>query len=656
MCTPINFADRPVRSQIAEGSRLATVPWSRPATLRRVFLAACQMVLALLLMAAPLASRAETPVSINMRVLVLSAQGTEPSFAAIKSVLDQIGVPYDTLIATQTALTAQTLSDGSGHGKYQAVFLATGNLVYQNSSGQFVSALSQAQWQTLWQYEASFRVRQVTMYTSPSDGVGTYGLTLVAGVGTTTTSPINGTLTTAGKQVFSYMNPAAVVSIQNAWVYEATAASSTNPVPLLTTSQGYVLASVYTNTDGRQNLALTMDSNPNLLHTMELGYGVVNWATKGFFLGSRAVYLNAQVDDMFIDDDMWNPATLTDTSGLTFRLSGNDLQQVLNWQSSVNRASAVTAPVTLEIAFNGVGTTGIYSPDTLTPVAKANQQFFNWTSHTYDHANLDNISYNDTLAEIDNNELIASQLDLWNYSGDSMVQPDESGLGNPNFLQAFVDDGYSLLIADYSMAQWKNPSPNVGFYSQYQPSVFIAPRIPTNLYYNVSTPTNWASEFNHFYAPGGLFPTFNHALSYSEILDFESGVLLTYLLTYNADPLMFHQPNLYAYDGTHFLLGDLLNAVFTKYKALFKLPINSPGQDAISAVMTNRMDYNASGAVGVLTLGSTKNLITLTTVKAASVPLTGISYGSNTGTYGGQAQSFVQMPNSGAVTITAPAW
>ena len=67
---------------------------------------------------------AETPRSIDMKLLVVSADGTEPVFAGIKSILNQVGVPYDTLIASQTPLTAQTLSDGLGAGRYQGVLLA----------------------------------------------------------------------------------------------------------------------------------------------------------------------------------------------------------------------------------------------------------------------------------------------------------------------------------------------------------------------------------------------------------------------------------------------------------------------------------------------------------------------------------------------------
>jgi len=38
----------------------------------------------------------------DMKLLVLSADGTEPSFAAIQAILTQIGVPYDAVILTHT--------------------------------------------------------------------------------------------------------------------------------------------------------------------------------------------------------------------------------------------------------------------------------------------------------------------------------------------------------------------------------------------------------------------------------------------------------------------------------------------------------------------------------------------------------------------------
>ncbi len=57
------------------------------------------------------------------------------------------------------------------------------------------------------------------------------------------------------------------------------------------------------------------------------------------------------------------------------------------------------------------------------------------------------------------------------------------------------------------------------------------------------------------------FSYWGRNLTYAEILDDQSSLLLSYLLKGDMDPWMFHQPNLRAYDGVHSLLGDLLEVV-----------------------------------------------------------------------------------------------
>lgn len=604
----------------------------------------------------PVPAAAETPLSIDMKLLVVSADGNEPSFAAIKSILDQVGVPYDTLIATQTPLTPQMLSDGVGGGHYQGILLSTGNLGYNNPTTGWGSAFSAAQWQTLWNYEASFRVRQATLYTYPGGLPDTYGLNLYTGVDTTS-GPLQTTLSPAGKLVFNYLAPANPVTIKNAWTYLATPLSSTNPVPLLTTANGYAIASIYTAPDGRQNLTITADSNPDLLHALSLGYGIINWVSKGFFLGERKVYLNAQVDDLLIDDDMWDTVSLSDQTGLTFRMTGADYGSVVAWQNNLNNNTPNAGNVRLEMAFNGEGASGIYSPDTLTPATALDQNgTFKWVSHTYTHANLDDITYSAALNELKLNHKVAvNQLKFGTYVKDSMVQPDVSGLNNPEFLRAAKDFGMRYLVSDTSHPEWTNPSPNAGFYSTYQPSILIIPRRPANLYYNVSTPNEWISEYNYFYAPGGLFPAWDRALTYPEVLDKESEVWLRYLLKYDMDPIMFHQTNLRAYDGVHSLLGDLIDATMVKYNKLFKLPIRSQSEHNTGLLMAKRMAYNTSGVSGQLVLG-TSNSIKLKTTKAVTVPLTGITYGTVKETYGGQTISSITLGAAGTLTIPGPTW
>jgi hypothetical protein len=444
----------------------------------------------------------------------------------------------------------------------------------------------------------------------------------------------------------------------------------------------YSLASIYTYPDGRQNLTITVDSNPYLIHYMELGYGIVNWVTKGVFLGTRKVYLSPQPDDVLIDDDMWDPVAKTDQSGLTYRLSGSDLVSLVAWQKKFRLAHPTAAQMVLEMPFNGVGAydTADYPNETLSLSIANNQSNFRWISHTWDHANLDTISQTGATTELQLNNKAATNKSAFgrnppflftHYYKDSMIQPDISGLGNPNFLQAAYSFGIHYILSDTSQPNWTNPTPNAGFYISWSPtiataslppantaSILVIPRHPTNLYYNVNTPANWVSEYNFYYGPGGAFATWPTNLNYQQVLDKESSIMLTYLLTYDIDPLMFHQPNLSNYDGIgHSLLGDLLDATVTKYETLFNLPIQTLAQHDIGVLMAQRMAYNASGMTGTLVLGATSNTIALKNgaVTNVTIPITGINYGTGASTYGGQVISSVNLGKGAALTIPGPA-
>ena len=133
---------------------------------------------------------------------------------------------------------------------------------------------------------------------------------------------------TNGASVFSYLNTANPVIVKNAYTYLSTAVAGTQTVPLLTATEGgttYAIASIYTAPAGAttlgvapggwENLTITADNNPELTHTLLLGYGIVNWVTKGVFLGERKIYMTAQPDDVFIPDELWDPATNTTPGG-----------------------------------------------------------------------------------------------------------------------------------------------------------------------------------------------------------------------------------------------------------------------------------------------------------------------------------------------------
>lgn len=164
-----------------------------------------------------------------------------------------------------------------------------------------------------------------------------------------------------------------------------------------------------------------------------MSYGTLNWVTKGMFLGERRVYIDPQIDDLFIDSDMWDMEALSDLTGLLFRISDYDFLKAIEWQNELRTTYPLASTLMLEWAFNGEGTTDIYDPDPLTPYVTQNESAFAYVNHTLTHENLDQISYGNAYSELSQNHIIATQLGLTHYAKNSMVQPDISGLENSEF-------------------------------------------------------------------------------------------------------------------------------------------------------------------------------------------------------------------------------
>jgi hypothetical protein len=597
----------------------------------------------------------------DMRILVIAADGNETDLGAIKADLDSAGIPYTVLIAATTPLTSAMLWDGVGHGYYQGVMMTTNSLTYSPDGGTtWQSAFNADEWNALWNYESSFGVRQVNSYTSAFGYPETLGLTVPTSVDSTTTA-VTSTLTTAGRTVFNYLNPTVVLPIGNAWVYQSTInAADGTTTALLNSNAGYPLISTHTSADGRESLNVTMANAYYLRHSQVLGYGLVNWVTKGLYLGKKRISVTPQPDDLFIDNDQWDVTANTDTTGTIYRNTSADWQAIVNWQAQTRASSPLFSAVRLEFPFNGEGTTGIYRPDTLTSYVYTHMSTFNFVSHTWTHQSLDfanDVSGAPPTAatirsELTQNDTFANQRRLTGYTKDTMVQPDISGMTSAVAQQTAYSWGIRYWISDTSQVGWNNPTPNTGFWAQYAPGLLIIPRHPTNIFYNVSTPAQVVDEYNFYYAPGGAWAFWPGDRTYAQIIDTESDNLLAYMLQGDQDPWMFHSSNWRAYDGTHTVLGDLLTATFNKYKALYNLPVQGNNEHQLGVNMTAWMAYKASGVAATLTPCKS---ITLTDTKAAAIPITGVTSGTSGDTYNGQRTSNITVNPGTTATVALPA-
>jgi hypothetical protein len=523
---------------------------------------------------------------IHLKLLVIAAESSDQNLQAIRAVLDQIGVPYDTLIATAQALTQRQLWQ-EREAFYQGIILTTGNLLYwhpQNESWQ--SAFDEATWQLLWHYQLRFGIRQVVLY-----AVGTvpeaYGLqrgVLIA----TEPHALSLSFTEAGRCLFPYLNHDHGLIVRAAPVYLAQPLDAAT-IPLLQTPDGQTVAILRHEPDGRELVALTIGHSPDLLHTWLLGYGLINWVTRGLFLGERRVYLNIQIDDIFNRSELWNPTQECAGTDI-YRLSERDAKVLLAWLDQVQSQTRNGAQITLDFAFNGAGIIGAIEDDALATTLLEHQQRFRWINHGYTHLLLDHATYAESQREILANHQTAVTLDLHNYEATTMVTAVVSGLENNEFLRAAKDAGMRALVSDTSKAGWDSPSPNTGICNPLQPTILCIPRRPTNLFYDVSTPDEWVAKYNHIY-----HGYWGRDLDLWEIIEQEAEFILRYLLKFEINPLMFHQANLRAYDGLHSLLSLLIDRILVKYNALYgDVPIQCLGMHEIGAAMHARAAYNAA--------------------------------------------------------------
>jgi hypothetical protein len=572
--------------------------------------------------------------STDLSVLVIAAQTNDFSLGPIREALDFIGTPYHVHVATEApgSLISDTLRSGT-RGFYAGVILTSTSLGYTPDGGTtWLSALGTDEWSALEQYERDFGARRLNWYGFPGPN---QGLNWASATVDTLANPITANWTAAAAEIFPYLNTSNSLTISNVWTYLATPLD-TNTTVWLQDDAGNALLSTATLADGREVATMTFDSANYLVSSTVVRHGLINWVNGGLMLGQRHTYLSAQIDDVFLDDDIY--------TGGSYRQNSNDWHATITWQHNFNQRPSGTH-FKYDMAYNGKGTIpGVYPGDDLTAYAAATEAEFKWISHTFTHPYLTYLTYDESMAQIVPNNQKAAELGLTLYSPANMVTPNITGLENPSFLNAAYDAGIRYLVTDTSIAKHRAPSPNAGIPNWFVPGILMIPRHANNLFYNVSTPTEWEIEYNDIFRA-----YWGRDLGYSEIIDNQSDLLLTALLKGDVSPQMFHQPNLRDYNGQgNTLLGDLLDAVADKYEFYYNFPFLSPTQDDLGKTVQARMDYNVSG---VSATRHADGSVVVTVQNAAQIPFTGLRT-ANSEFYAGQWITFADLGAGQSVTFT----
>ncbi|MEA2268168.1 MAG: hypothetical protein QOC64_778 [Solirubrobacteraceae bacterium] len=634
--------------------------------------------LLLLAVAAPVAMGAVGPQPgqrIDMRVLLLSADGKEATFGAWKAALEREGVPYDAKIADAEApFTDATFADyAANRARYQAVILATGDLVHRvdnpDGSSSFPSALADSEWTALAKFEQTFGIRQISDSTTPSPA---HGLNFA-----TNTGPQDGNtgqLTATGLQLFPYLK--GPVPIDNAsptgvdsFGYQATPATLVAPATfdtLVSGPGGSAYLGIYTHADGREEMVSTVDGNQFQIHNNLLRHGMLSWATRGVYLGHQRNYYEMHIDDVLLPDDRWDmtlnktavdgPTTASDEvqCGVTggppcrpIRMTPADVTRLVAWQN--------TTGIKLDMVYNGGGSeqakedSGTNS-DPLTDSLLASKSQFWWINHTFTHPNLDSLSQATLTSEIAQNTQwgLANGLPM---DQTELVTGEHSGLHNPSMPAALSSTGIRWIAADNS----REPTPYaIG------PATTV-PRYPSNVYYNVATRAEQLDEYNHVYLPpslgGKCVNTSTNTCrtapaTWSEYVSSEADIMFRHLMGNDPRPHFAHQSNLVSeVAGEPGVLYDVVDAMLARYRAAFKPELVQLTQKQIGEEIDRQAKWRQDLAAGRVTAYLQDGEVHVTTTATMQVPITGTPAGA---LYGGERSGWFTVTGSEPVTQPAP--
>ncbi len=613
---------------------------------------------------------------LDMKILLLYRPGdADGVFAMVKTYLDILGIPYVALDTSQPApdgtLEEADLWDGVNHGYYYAVMATTSNIWF------WLSSTEKAVLET---YEQNFAVRHVTWYAFPN--AADHGLDFVSVVaanneptfcpGTPVGIPFDASLTTAATVTFDYLRPDIALPIDGPCMYGylAQPAIGADVTPLMQNPDGYTFMAVFRPGNGREHLVMTLGSfypaiPPAYLHARALPYGIIQWATKGIFLGERHLYFTPQPDDILGWGDTWDAVNHQVIFDNGYRLHPSDLDNLVSWMADFKSTVPNTADFRIEMPFNGEGSEqdinfqGQIITNTLTAKAVEVQNQFTWLNHTYTHRDLDideipYPSYQINYQEIHSNTLTATFLGFSDYTQNTLLTGDYSGINppNPDLAQAAYDLGVRYMLVNASLPAYNNPSPNTGIPHPYQPAILQVPRYANNIYYFITTPAQEVDYYNIVYCPGYAQnpDTTPPCYDYPTIINTITNQALGFLLDFSVNATMFHMNNLGNYGSGDTVMTDYIESLYGKYNAIYKngVPILSPRTQEIGQKMLDRMGYNSSGVTGQLNCG---DQITLHTVQAAQIPVTGVAYGETVENYAGQNISYFTMGNNSSVVI-----
>ena len=570
---------------------------------------------------------------VQMKVLLLGATGEEPSFQAWRVALAREGTPF-VAIALGTERMPSVLVDELGRSSFQAVILATGELLEQSLGSSHRHALEQL--------EHEFGLRRLIAHAYPCAAV---GLQRPAWAG-----PLDGisaTLTPAGRRVFAYLRLTVPID-SGSWGYLARPASEERFETLVAAPDGSALVGIHRRQDGGEEMVQTVAANPGQTHSQLLRHGQLAWVTRGAYLGYERNYLSLHVDDVLLPNRVPDvAASMSDSgSGGLIRMSAQDALHTARW-SQANQ-------LRLELVCNGAGSErhareiGV-EQDPLLAALLRERDTFGWVNHTYEHILLDDASRATIEAEVARNVSWAREVGI-ELEPRALVTGGHTGLANlaatpprgenPELAPALRAQGVRFIACDASRPYPVHPQDPVGprlpAGTPFAVGDAIAvPRYPTALAWYAASEQQALDALRSAHAadPPGSWET---------LVIRESRRILTLLLGNDPRPHYFHQSNLAGADRPGIMCA-LIDAVLGLYRRLIAtdVPIVQPKLAEVGELLVRWAAWREALASGSIDAYADHEQLTI--VNRAStvldVPLTGTRVGSE---YGGTRSGWVR--------------
>ncbi|OAA44128.1 hypothetical protein NOR_03856 [Metarhizium rileyi] len=623
--------------------------------------------------------------SVESTILILARNDGEAKSAAMG--FDGYGIPYQKVIFPSGGAELPALNTSATEGKFGGI-LVISNVAYDNN-GTFASAVTAQQWAQINTYQSSFKVRMVRLNEFPSSEYGT--------VVASTSEP--GCCSTNVEQKISFTNTTlfaganlkqnAGVSTKGLWHYPATITDAKTAVEFASfepaaSFQSKTTAAVVHSADGREQMVWFISWDPSWSQTCSfLQHAYIHWMTRSVFVGKRQTYLNAQVDDIHLDTELYLP------KGTEFKIRTGDMDAHVTWQKNLQARLPSGSDFWLELGHNGNGniidatstTSGevncnpnfavdyISPPDTPLEFMKPPgtgvdlwpKEFENYTwsascskldplgawftntdnlnafahvSHTFSHEELNNATYHDASREIFFNQAFLKSVGIdkaARFSPKGIIPPAITGLHNADAIQAWTDNGIVYVVGDNTRPVLRNQN------SVYWPlgttvqtngreGVTIVPRFATTIYYNCDKPDCTLQEWKDTSGGSGDF---------NNLLDDARTTNTRNLFSLQADAYMFHQANMRQTDMATITVGSqtgklslLMTWVETIAQEMTRLtdwPILSLKHDDIATYFIDRMTLDGCKPKSTYTFSADGKTISSVTVTAngntCSVPV-----------------------------------